>query len=71
MYGDQDSNMRQSEYNGFALTLEFGELTEEYVLNAINKMLTNPTYAHLSVFYFAIIPISEYDILKNYLTTFL
>lgn len=45
IFGDQDWNMMQSESNGFALTLEFSDLTEEKLLATINKMLTDTKYS--------------------------
>ncbi|CAG7722870.1 unnamed protein product [Allacma fusca] len=43
--GDQGSNMLKASRKGFALPpLEFGDLTEEMLLNAINEALNNPSY---------------------------
>ncbi|CAG7833787.1 unnamed protein product [Allacma fusca] len=43
---DQPSNMLKAAKKGFALPpLEFGDLTEEILLNAINEALDNPSYA--------------------------
>jgi len=42
MFGDQDANMKTSENHGFALTVEFRNLTEEKLFMAINTVLTDP-----------------------------
>ena len=41
IFADQDLNTQQAERAGYALTLEFLELTEDGLLNAINEILTN------------------------------
>ena len=42
MLGDQHLNMQKSEANGFAVTLKYNQLTEEDLLNAINKVVNDP-----------------------------
>lgn len=44
MLGDQPSNMRKAEKKGFAISLDFNTLTEEILLNAINKAVNDPSY---------------------------
>jgi len=44
MFGDQDWNMKQSETSGFALTMEFSELTEEKIVATITKILETPKF---------------------------
>ena len=44
MLGDQPANMKKAESLGFAIQLEFSELTEEALSGAINAILTKPEY---------------------------
>ncbi|XP_037050885.1 UDP-glucosyltransferase 2-like [Bradysia coprophila] len=44
MLGDQPSNMKKAEKKGFAIPLDFNTLTEEILLNAINKAINDPSY---------------------------
>jgi glucuronosyltransferase len=44
IFADQDTNARNAEYKGFAITLEVLELDEEKLLTAINKILDDPKY---------------------------
>jgi glucuronosyltransferase len=45
IYGDQPSNLRKANHAGFALPpLSFNDLTEEVLLDAINKALNDPSY---------------------------
>lgn len=44
MLGDQPSNMRKAEKKGFAISLDFNTLTEEILLNAINKAINDPRW---------------------------
>ena len=55
MLGDQPANMKKAESLGFAVQLEFSELTEQDVQSAINTVLSKPSYTQsakkLSVIY--------------------
>lgn len=42
MIGDQPSNMLKAVKKGFAISLDFNTLTEEILLDAINKAISNP-----------------------------
>jgi len=42
MFGDQDANMKTSGNHGFALTVEFRNLTEAKLLAAIHTVLKTP-----------------------------
>lgn len=42
MVGDQPSNMLKAERKGIAIPLDFNALTEEILLNAINKAINDP-----------------------------
>ena len=42
MFCDQVLNMQKSVQSGYAYSLEFGELTEEKILEAINTVLEDP-----------------------------
>ena len=44
MFGDQPANMKKAEALGFAIPLEFSELTEQNVADAINAVLSKPEY---------------------------
>ncbi|KAJ6630489.1 UDP-glucuronosyltransferase 2B10, partial [Pseudolycoriella hygida] len=44
MLGDQPSNMLKAERKGYAISLDFNTLTEEILLNAINKAIDDPSY---------------------------
>ena len=44
MFGDQPANMKKAESLGFAIQLEFSELTEEDLLKAVTAILTKPDY---------------------------
>ena len=43
IFGDQDINMYRAEGNGFAVRLNYDDLTEESILNAIHKVISDPT----------------------------
>lgn len=43
-FADQLSNVRFTEKKGFGRLVTFSELTEESFGNAINEVLSNPTY---------------------------
>ncbi|KAK4876034.1 hypothetical protein RN001_012456 [Aquatica leii] len=43
--GDQDMNIARAEYNGFAKSLSFNDLTEETFENALTEVLNNSKYA--------------------------
>lgn len=42
MLGDQPSNILKAERKGFAISLDFNTLTEENLLDAINKAISDP-----------------------------
>jgi len=42
MFGDQDLNMELAENKGFALRLDFAQLTEEKLLEALNEVIKEP-----------------------------
>ncbi|ODM94715.1 UDP-glucuronosyltransferase 2A3 [Orchesella cincta] len=44
LFVDQDINMKQAEAHGYALKLELLDITEEYLENAINRMLNNSSF---------------------------
>jgi hypothetical protein len=44
MMGDQMLNMQKSQAAGFAVTLEFTDLSEETLLNGINRLLNEPSF---------------------------
>ena len=44
MFGDQNLNMQRAEKNGFAVALDYEDLTEESIINAVNKVVGDPTY---------------------------
>jgi UDP:flavonoid glycosyltransferase YjiC (YdhE family) len=44
MFGDQDMNMAKSVSSGYALSLSYNYLTEEDLLAAINRVLSEPEY---------------------------
>ena len=44
MFGDQPANMRKAESLGYGITLEFSELTEDILTDAVNNILQKPEY---------------------------
>ena len=42
IFGDQPMNMRYNTAAGFGVTLEFDDLNEDSLYNAINEILNNP-----------------------------
>jgi len=44
MFGDQNLNMVKAESSGYALTLEFTTMTEEILLEKINRVLNEPSF---------------------------
>jgi UDP:flavonoid glycosyltransferase YjiC (YdhE family) len=44
MLGDQSLNMQKSENSGFALTIDYNDLTEETFLAFINRLLNEPSF---------------------------
>ncbi|KAJ8918828.1 hypothetical protein NQ315_011114 [Exocentrus adspersus] len=44
LLGDQKMNAARAEMNGYCITMQFSELTEEKVTDALNKLLNNPQY---------------------------
>ena len=44
LYADQKMNMERAVSNGYALTLNYKNITEENFYEAVNEMLTNPIY---------------------------
>ena len=42
MFADQELNMQLAENNGFAITLDSKEMTEESLLNALNEVVNDP-----------------------------
>jgi glucuronosyltransferase len=44
IFGDQKGNLFKAEQAGFALPLSFNDLTEEILLDALNKLLNDPSY---------------------------
>jgi len=44
MFGDQSLNMAKAERAGFCLTLEFTKLTEDLLLETINRVLTEQSF---------------------------
>lgn len=43
-FADQFTNMRLVEKNGYGKMIKFIELTEELLENAVEEVLSNPTY---------------------------
>jgi hypothetical protein len=44
MFGDQQLNMAKSVETGFAVSLEYNELTEDKIVDAVNKILKDNSY---------------------------
>jgi hypothetical protein len=44
MFGDQNINMVKSVESGFAVSLEYTQLSEELLLDAVNKVINEPIY---------------------------
>lgn len=44
LYGDQHVNMKRAVAKGYALSLNFGNITEENFSETVNELLTNPIY---------------------------
>jgi glucuronosyltransferase len=45
MFGDQDWNIKQAENLGFALGIDISEMTEDMLLDSINRILHEPKFA--------------------------
>ncbi|XP_046981238.1 UDP-glycosyltransferase UGT5-like [Schistocerca americana] len=46
IFSDQRVNVNQAEGKGYAIKLFFSDVTEEFLLQAINEVLSNPRYAN-------------------------
>ena len=44
IFGDQPTNMRYTTAAGFGLTLNFDDLNEDALYNAITEVVSNPKY---------------------------
>jgi glucuronosyltransferase len=46
IFGDQIMNVNRAVLKGYALSLDFNDITEETFGNALNELLTNPKYSN-------------------------